>query len=127
MQGSFAATFALIAGLATAGQPAPQESYLYDAAYLDETSDLCGIYLEESVDGTYIAAYAAEGLEGEYVFTLRQEGPGGSSQISQSGEFESLTYGATLLSEMNLASDGTYEASLQTYGWDGTFTCRAIV
>ena len=43
MQGSFAATIALIAGLATAGQPAAPESYLYDAAYLDETSELCGI------------------------------------------------------------------------------------
>jgi len=127
MQGSIAATFAVIAGLATAGHPAPQDSYVYDAAYLDESSELCGIYLEESLEGTYLAAYAAEGLEGEYVLTLRQEGPGGSSQISQSGEFESLDYGATLLSEMNLSSDGYYEASLQTYAWDGTFTCRAIV
>ena len=83
--------------------------------------------MEEGLDGTYLAAYAAEGLSGEYVLILRQSGPNGTSEISQSGEFESYDYGATLLSEMSLASDGHLEASLQTYSWDGAFTCRAIV
>jgi len=127
MQGSFAATFAVIAGLAGLGQAPEPTPISYDAAYFDETSELCGIYMERGSDGTYLAAYAAEGVEGEYVLNLRQTGPDGTSQISQSGAFESIDYGPTLLSEMTLASDDEFEASLQTYTWDGEFICRAII
>lgn len=124
MQGSITAAFALIAGLATANTgafPINADGYGY------ETSDLCGIYLDEGPDGTYLAAYAAEGTEGEYIFSLRQGGPDGTSQITQSGEFAAFDGEDALLSEMTLDLYGTYEASLQTYSWDGEFLCRVIV
>ena len=71
MQGSIATTFAVIATLAgMTGEPVTPVSY--DAAYFDETSQLCGIYMEETYDGTYLAAYAAEGVEGEYVQRRRR-------------------------------------------------------
>jgi hypothetical protein len=123
MQGSFTAAMTVIAGLATAGQTTAP----FEAAYADGASDLCGIYLEESPEGLYLAAYAAEGVAGEYVLSLRQEGPGGTSQVTQSGEIEPDVDGPTLLSEMTLTPGGHFEASLQTYGWDGSFLCRAIV
>jgi len=123
MQGPIAATVALIAGLTAAGQ----SSTAFDVSYMDENSEPCGIYMDQSADGTYLAAYAAEGLEGEYVFSLRQAGPNGSSQITQSGEIDTYDEGPTLLSEMTLDLSGDFEASLQTYSWDGEFTCRVIV
>lgn len=123
MQTSIFATIATLAGLATVSQV----SAPIDAAYFDGSSDLCAIYLDQSADGTYLAALAAEGTEGEYVFSLRQGGSGGSSQIVQSGEFFADAEGPILLSEMTLDLSGTYEASLQTYSWNGEFMCRAII
>jgi len=123
MQGPIYATMAIIAGLATG----TQLSTPIDAEYIRDAPELCAIYLDESPDGTYLAAYAAEGIDGEYVFSLRESGPDGTSQITQSGEFIAGNEGPTLLSEMMLDLSGSYEASLQTYTWEGEFTCRAIV
>jgi len=124
MQGPIYATMAIIAGLATAGEFASPQEISYEDEYEPK---LCTIYLDESADGLYLAAYAAEGLEGEYAFSLRQAGPSGTSQITQSGEFLADDEGPTLLSEMSLDLDGSFEASLQTYTWDGEIMCRAII
>ncbi len=123
MYGSIYTALALIAALASADRAA----FAADAEYAEEAPELCAIYFDESTEGTYLTAYAAEGIAGEYVFNLRQAGPGGTSQITQSGEFEPALEGPTLLSEVMLDLDGEFEASLQTYTGDGEFVCRAIV
>lgn len=123
MQSTLFAAIATLTGLAAVG--AAQDTTEY--AYFEESNEQCAIVTEYEGDQMYLTAWAAEGTEGEYVLSLRQEGPGGSSSISQSGDFEPEFEGPTLLSEMSLPADGSYTASLQTYTFAGEFTCRAIV
>lgn len=122
MQSPLFATIAAIAGLAAVSSP---DDATY--AYFEETNEQCAIVAEYEGDQMYLTAWAAEGNEGEYVLSLRQEGPNGTSQITQSGEFLAETDGPTLLSQMSLSADGHYTASLQTYTFAGQFTCRAFV
>jgi hypothetical protein len=115
---------ALMLGISVAG--ADDYDGGYDGSDF-EPAPLCSLYAEDGPQGTYIAAYASEGTAGEYVLSLRQSGSGGTSQITQSGEFESLPGEEVLLSEMTLSLDGSLEVSLQTYSWDGEFICRDIL
>lgn len=123
MQSSLYLAIAAITGLATAGATYDTS----DQGYFEEANEQCAIMTEYEGSQMYLSAWAAEGTEGEYVLSLRQEGPGGTSSITQSGEFLSEFEGPTLLSELSLPADGSYTASLQTYTFAGEFTCRAIV
>lgn len=122
MQSTLYAAMAAIMGLAAANQPSDYTEY----ARYEETSELCAIHAEEHGGSLHLVATAAQGLEGEYVFSLRQSGPNGSGQIMQSGEIESDGYGTTVLSEVSINSDTTYSASLQIYSFDEELTCRAL-
>ncbi len=122
MQGTIYAALAALAALAATTQS--DETVLL--AHMDDTSELCAIHTEQSAGGLRLTALAAEGLEGEYVFSLRQEGPGGSANIMQSGEIEPSYEGPSILSEVAVDPGGSYSASLQTYTYDGVFTCRAF-
>ncbi len=122
MQTTLYAAMATILGLAAAGQPSDNVDY----AHYEENSELCAIHAEQAGGSTHLTAYAAEGIEGEYVFSLRQSGPNGSAQIMQSGEIENDQYGPTLLSEISINAGTDYSASLQIFSEDEEMTCRTI-
>jgi len=122
MQSSIYAAVMALAGMTAVSQ----YNDPIDASYFEETSELCVIQSSESDGMLHLVAYAAEGVEGEYVFSMRQSGPNGSGQTMQSGEIDGYGNGPTLLSEVSINSDTSFSASLQIYSYGDEMMCHKI-
>jgi hypothetical protein len=88
----------------------------------------CEIRTAETSGGVLLLqamALADAGAAGEYELEVRKSGGGGTSSTSQSGDFEVLGSGETLLSEVTIGGGGSLSAKLTLWSNAGEIVCTA--
>ena len=81
----------------------------------------CEIRAEKVSGGVRLqaVAFSSTAAAGDYEFVVAKSGGGGTSNTSQSGDFESGAAAESVLSEVTLGGGGSYEARLTVTWADG--------
>ena len=99
---------------------APAEARL---AELD-TGAACGIDLTETADGLVITAWSGPEAGSTWDMVITQRTGGGSFDIRQAGDIEPFGERAIILSDVTLAMETDFNASLSTWSAQGELLCR---
>ena len=117
----------LAIGLAASGIAATAAITGLEAGPKMTTDDpACEIRASRVSGGVLLEAVAVSNkpISGTYEFSVRNESPAGSSNTSQSGEFEIRAGAETVLSEVALSGGGTAKADLRLTWPGGETSCE---